>query len=199
MILLVKAFGRLSETWKVTLFVTGLILILFAGYLLTIAMPVALTAVASGRGITLSMLEIGSNKTCEHAHEILANSTANNEIALYNNLVEKLLKNSESALAYGNSQTGDASLRLVDRSKTVLEMANQARVEQDAISKGRRDVFDAVNHGCLQRDPGYQKGLTWEVTWLVLGSMFLLLAFAYCAIVRVCRAIEVQAAKQSPT
>jgi hypothetical protein len=189
----VNALAGLSEAWKVTCFFTALILVGFVGYLLIIAMPVALTAVSSGRGITLSVLEIGSNKTCEHAHEILANSATNNEIAVYENLIERLLSNSESALVYANApQSGEAAARFLTRSNNILEMVSKARAEQDEISRGRKDVFDAINRGCLQRDPDYQTGLTWKVVFFVLGLMSLLLTFAYCAIVRICRAIEAQ-------
>ncbi|KWV59759.1 hypothetical protein AS156_30535 [Bradyrhizobium macuxiense] len=194
----VEDLTQLSNGWKAALFSAAVLLALFACYLLLIAMPVALTAVSHGRGITFWVFEIGPNRTCEHAHEILANSAANNEIALYGNLAETLLRSSENSFVLEHAPPADAGD--TSRSSKILAMLNQVRTTQDKLAGEREAIFKAIDRGCLQplEEPGQQTTLTWKMVSLVLGALLLLLAFAYFVIAKVIHELSVNASETAP-
>jgi len=155
-----------------------MLFVAFVCYLVAVAMPTALAAISSGRGITLWVLEISPNKACEHAHEILANSSINNEIALYGQLAQSLADSSESALRAGNLEAEpNKAERFVIRSGTLFQKIDGARQVQDEIARQRLALFNAITTNCLQRAPGEQPAITWPLVCLVLGGMFLVLLF----------------------
>ena len=174
-----KVFTSLSDAWRAAIVcLTLLVTIGFFGYLLILALPVALSAVSSGRGVTLSGLEISPNKACEQAEGLLTGSAPNNELGLYNELIDKLLRSSESALMLANAQKSQVEPNLfLKRAQDIFELIGSARTEQDKISQERTNAFEAIKQNCLQREQRIEHVLTGKVLILVLGLTFSVLSF----------------------
>ena len=105
-------------------------------------------------------------------------SAPNNEIALYNELIDKLLRSSESALVLANAQkSAETAAPFLNRAKDIISLVQPARSEQDKISHERTNAFEAIKQNCLQRAQANEQGLTDNVLILILGLALSLLSF----------------------
>lgn len=174
-----RVWAGVPDRWRAAILSSALVVIIgFFGYLLVLAMPVALSAVSSGRGVTLSGLEISPNKACEQAQGLLTGSAPNNEIALYNELIDKLLRSGESALLLANAQKSpEAAAPYLKRADEISSLVRPARTEQDRISRERTTAFEAIRQNCLQREQSIEQVLTGKVLVLVLGLTCSVLSF----------------------
>lgn len=176
---LLTYFSSLPQQLKLLVCLAGVVLLAIPVlYLMFVTLPVGLTAIASGRGVTAWGLEISPNKACEHAQEILANSTVNNEVALYGTLAKDLLASSDTILLSLGKENDAQRSELIAQSNRIFAQMNEAQQAQAAIANGRLAMFNAINDGCLKRVAGNQATISWQVTFLVLGYMLLLVWFA---------------------
>ncbi|HEX5516363.1 MAG TPA: hypothetical protein VFX32_02080 [Pseudolabrys sp.] len=157
------------------------------GYLALIALPVALTAMASGRGITLSGLEIGPEKVCDHVGEIIIAAANNNELAVFDSSIGRLLQQMDSALKQTSSRSELAARASAGQSDQLLALVREAVSTQTKISQSRQQALDKITAKCLQRDDP-KETFRFPVICLVLASMAMFLLFAYFVIGTICGA-----------
>ncbi|MCS3726175.1 hypothetical protein [Bradyrhizobium betae] len=179
-----SAWSKVRAVASIKLAIAILTAVIF-GYLALIALPVALTSMASGRGITLSGLEIGPEKVCDHVGEIITAAANNNELAVFDSSIGRLLLQMNSALNQVSSQSELAARTSAAQSDQLLALVREAISTQANISQSRQQALDKVTAKCLQRDDP-KETFRLPVICLVLGSMAMFLVFAYFVIGTIC-------------
>ncbi|HVV40511.1 MAG TPA: hypothetical protein VHC94_05545, partial [Nitrobacter sp.] len=131
--------------------------------------------IASGRGVTAWGLEISPNKACEHAHQILADSAVNNEIALYGKLAAAFLKNSDDIL---DKKIEGQGSEVTPRNKELFARMAEAQEAMGRMADARVAMFQAINDGCLKRMSDSEAAISWQTAFLAFGYALLLFFFA---------------------
>lgn len=142
------------------------------GYFIALALPVAMTAIASGRGITLSVFEVGSDKVCEQAPATIAIAANNNEVALYNSVIDRLI-------AAGNQ----ASSADPNRAKEMGAYLKETLDHQRSLSLARTHALNVIAKRCFQPEntegmfSGRVIGFWIAIMVMLFLSLFLSTAF----------------------
>lgn len=179
-----SAWSRIRVVASIKLAIAILTAVIF-GYLALIALPVALTAMASGRGITLSGLEIGPEKVCDHVGEIITAAANNNELAVFDSSIGRLLRQTNLALKQVSSQSELAARTSAAQSDQLLALVREAISTQTKISQSRQQALDKIAAKCLQRDDP-KETFRLSIVFLVLASMAMFLVFSYFVIGTIC-------------
>jgi len=175
----VSGIKKLSGTYGLLHLVWALISGLFIGYIFILVLPIAISAMASGRGITLSVLEIGADNSCEHAPEMISNAASNNELALYKDYIDRLLGQRNFAQSKSFAQSG--STPAVDSYVPTEQVLKDAFSNIETLSRNRKAAFDAIIARCF-KETSTSEIFTWNVVFLVLGLVTTILIFAFALI-----------------
>ena len=169
---LTGTYGLLHLAWAV---ISGL----FIGYVFILVLPIAISAMASGRGITLSVLEIGADNSCEHAPEMISSAASNNELALYKDYIDRLI--GQRNFAQSRSFTQSGSPLAVDSYLPTDQVLKDAFSNIETLSRNRKAAFDAIIARCFKEAPTSEI-FTWKVVLLVLGLVTAILMFVFALI-----------------